>query len=107
MVQFIAPPDPSYWLWDGGNRGESEILASCYRESLGLAFSENLNSIAFPAISCGVYRFPVEAAAQIAMTTVFGELEKQDTDMEVLFVCFEKKTERALSKQLELVGNTI
>ena len=54
-------------VWSGGERGEPELLASCYRESLGLAMENSLESIAFPAISCGVYRYPLDEAATIAV----------------------------------------
>ncbi len=54
-------------VWQGGGHGEPELLASCYRESLRLAREHDLASIAFPAISCGVYGYPIEAAARIAV----------------------------------------
>jgi O-acetyl-ADP-ribose deacetylase (regulator of RNase III) len=57
-------------VWQGGTRGEAELLASCYRESLRLAQAHGLHSVAFPAISCGVYGYPLEAAAVIAVRAV-------------------------------------
>ena len=54
-------------VWDGGGSGEPELLASCYRRSLALALEHRIRSIAFPAISCGVYGYPMEAAAKIAV----------------------------------------
>lgn len=59
-------------IWQGGNAGEARLLANCYRNSLALAESAGLRSIAFPAISCGVYGYPREAAAQVAV----GELRR-------------------------------
>lgn len=59
-------------VWQGGGKGEAELLAACYRNSLALAESHNLSSIAFPAISCGIYGYPAEQAAAIAM----AELQK-------------------------------
>lgn len=59
-------------VWQGGGKGEAELLAACYRNSLALAESHNLSSIAFPAISCGIYGYPAEQAAAIAV----AELQK-------------------------------
>ena len=61
-------------VWGGGKKGEDDLLASCYRTALALAAEQSLNSIAFPAISTGVYRFPPERAARIAVGTVAGEV---------------------------------
>lgn len=61
-------------VWHGGNNHEPQLLASCYRNSCALARQHNLATIAFPAISCGVYGYPVEAAAEIALKTVQAEL---------------------------------
>ena len=75
-------------VWLGGIAGESELLASCYRRSLELADTHGLQSIAFPSISTGVYGYPVEAAADIAVRTAraFGEHAKSLRD--VVFCCF-------------------
>jgi len=75
-------------VWEGGNHGEEELLASCYRESLALAERQGLLSIAFPNISTGVYGFPKEAAARIAIRTVREFLELHP-EMEVIFCCFD------------------
>src|SRR3954464_549175 len=61
-------------VWNGGQRGEEDLLASCYRTALALAADNNLRSIAFPAISTGVYRFPPDRAAQVAAGTVVEEI---------------------------------
>ena len=69
-------------FWSGGKRGEAQVLANCYRNSLGLAVKNRVRSIAFPAISCGAYRYPIAEAAKIAVNTTLeflsqhGELEK-------------------------------
>lgn len=79
-------------IWDGGDRGEPELLASCYRSSLALADEVGARSVAFPAISTGVYGFPIEPAAQIAVATV----RKTSTNVEhVQFVCFDSATRSA------------
>lgn len=75
-------------VWHGGRSGESALLASCYKESLKLACNYQLNDIAFPAISCGVYRFPVEGAAGIAITEVTRYLAENSSLSNVFFVCF-------------------
>jgi O-acetyl-ADP-ribose deacetylase len=74
--------------WRGGKSGESELLASCYRESLVLAKMYDIKTIAFPAISCGAYGYPVDLAAQIALETVYAFLEQEPSILGVSFVCF-------------------
>ncbi len=78
-------------VWQGGDRGEPELLANCYRNSLKLAANHELESIAFPAISTGVYRYPVEEATKVATGTVMSFL-KDHPDMSVTFVCFDDRT---------------
>ncbi len=75
-------------IWRGGEAGEAELLASCYRRSIELAIAHGLASLAFPAISCGVYGYPVEAAADIALSTLaqaFAELKGIE---KVYLVCY-------------------
>lgn len=83
-------------IWRGGTQGEPELLASCYRESLALAAAHGVKTIAFPAISCGVYGYPIEAAAKIAMGTVRAFLAADATVVQVTFACFGEAVERAL-----------
>ena len=66
-------------VWSGGNRGEAETLANCYRNSLGVAVANEIKTIAFPAISCGAYRYPIEAAASIAVETTNAFLHDDQT----------------------------
>jgi O-acetyl-ADP-ribose deacetylase (regulator of RNase III) len=73
-------------VWTGGSRGEAETLADCYRNSLRVAVETKIKTIAFPAISCGAYRYPVEKAAQIALETTRGFLETEDQIDKVVFV---------------------
>jgi len=75
-------------VWRGGNSGESELLAEAYRNSLRLAVSKGLKTIAFPSISTGAYRYPIEKACRIALTTVKDFLEKEDKLDKVTFVLF-------------------
>lgn len=75
-------------VWNGGTRGEPELLANCYRHSLALARQQGLESIAFPAISTGIYRFPKELATEIAVR----EANSHATDERVIFCCFDKAT---------------
>jgi O-acetyl-ADP-ribose deacetylase (regulator of RNase III) len=75
-------------VWQGGRAHEDELLASCYRRSLALAATAGLRSIAFPGISTGVYGFPVERAAPLAIATVRGSLAGHPGIREVVFACF-------------------
>jgi O-acetyl-ADP-ribose deacetylase (regulator of RNase III) len=75
-------------VWNGGQRGEPDLLASAYRNSLRIASEKGLTSIAFPAISTGVYRYPVEPAARIALQTTVDHLRAGSTLRRVLFVLF-------------------
>lgn len=76
-------------VWHGGNHGEDDLLASCYRTALSLAAEHGLRSIAFPAISTGVYGFPPDRAARIAVGTVVSELSADPRGIaRVVFCCF-------------------
>jgi O-acetyl-ADP-ribose deacetylase (regulator of RNase III) len=76
-------------VWRGGDHGEDALLAACYRASLALASTHALASIAFPAISCGVYRFPPRRAAAIAVETIRAELARSATVLDVVLVAFD------------------
>src|SRR2546423_288080 len=73
-------------VWSGGTRGESETLANCYRNSLQIAVENGLRTIAFPAISCGAYRYPIADAATIAVKTTSQFLRDNNSIAEVTFV---------------------
>jgi O-acetyl-ADP-ribose deacetylase (regulator of RNase III) len=75
-------------VWRGGGHDEDALLASCYRESLALAEQHNLESVAFPAISTGIYGFPLERATRIAVAEVRRFLETHALPTRVVFVCF-------------------
>jgi O-acetyl-ADP-ribose deacetylase (regulator of RNase III) len=70
--------------------GEPELLASCYRSCFAIARAHDLRTLAFPAISCGVYRFPVDLAVEIALRETAGELSKNDSIEKVIFACFDE-----------------
>ncbi|URD51541.1 O-acetyl-ADP-ribose deacetylase [Chroococcidiopsis sp. CCNUC1] len=93
-------------VWEGGDRGEDELLASCYRSSLTLAVQHGIKTIAFPAISTGVYRFPVDRAAQIAVSEVQAFLSTNDSISQVILVCFSQSTCDRFLKALQQVGET-
>ena len=75
-------------IWQDGDSGESDDLASCYRNSLRLALEHRVTTIAFPAISCGIYGYPVEAAARIAIREVTGFLSANRSLNKVYLTCF-------------------
>lgn len=75
-------------VWTGGQRGEKDLLASCYRECFRIAREQGFRTIAFPAISCGVYRFPVDEAVKIALRETLEELKASSQIEKVIFACF-------------------
>jgi len=87
-------------VWYGGDQGEPQLLESCYRESLKLAVDNQLKSIAFPAISCGAYRYTIDKACVIAISEVSKFLDEFDEIEKVVFVCFDSKVEKQLNKAL-------
>lgn len=82
-------------VWRGGNQGEPELLASCYRRSMELAASAALRSIAFPCISTGIYGYPMELASRIAVATVRDQLERFPVIERAVFCCFSEADEQA------------
>lgn len=79
-------------VWRGGNNDEDKLLTNCYENSLKLAVENNIKTIAFPAISTGVYGFPLERATRIAVETVKIFLKNDSSIEKVIFVCFDEKT---------------
>lgn len=77
-------------VWQGGGKGEADLLASCYRKSLELAVANGCQTIAFPAISTGIYRYPKEDAARIAVGTVADFLQQDAPLAEIIFACFDE-----------------
>ena len=82
VVHTVGP------VWHGGKQGEPELLASCYRNSLRVAAEHGAHSIAFPCISTGVYGYPVELAARVAVETVRSSLQEFGSIREVIFCCY-------------------
>lgn len=89
-------------VWNGGSLNEEEKLADCYKNSLALAVENNIRTIAFPSISTGIYRFPVERAAKIAVATVKRFLQENPNKIdEVLWVLFDERTESVYEKEVK------
>lgn len=78
-------------VWHGGDRNENNLLASCYRNSLQLAVDHKLRSLAFPSISTGVYRFPIEQASRIALRVILDFVETEEVAPRVVMVCFSEQ----------------
>lgn len=89
-------------VWSGGGHNEAQLLASCYRECLAIARDQNLSSIAFPAISCGVYGFPAEQAARIAITTILESSKNCPALNTIYLVCFGDEIFKIYNDQYQL-----
>ena len=87
-------------VWHGGGHGEAELLADCYRNSMALALELGCRTAAFPAISTGVYRYPPDQAARIAVDTVRRFRAEHPEGPQVTFVCFDARTEDLYQAQL-------
>ena len=91
-------------VWNGGSLGEDDLLASCYRRSLMLCQQHGLASVAFPAISTGIYHFPADRAAGIAVATVADALAAAADVTKVIFCCFSRDSGRLHETALAGVG---
>lgn len=103
---------PAKWIihtvgpvWRGGGHDEAELLASCYRNSLDLAAARGIESIAFPAISCGIFGYPVEQAAAVAVNETINFLKSNESLTKVLFACLEEDVYQAYTKALKEKGS--
>lgn len=95
-------------VWSGGNRREAELLANCYKNSLRVALENGIRSVAFPSISTGAYRFPLEKAAQIAVSTVRGFAEEHPDKLDLVeWILFDKRTFDAYEMALKDIGESV
>jgi O-acetyl-ADP-ribose deacetylase (regulator of RNase III) len=99
VVHAVGP------VWHGGGQGEDEALASCYRRAIELGQARGLASIAFPAISTGVYRFPAERAAGIAVSATVGALSAAPAVTNIVFCCFSAESARLHGEVLAGFGS--
>ena len=97
VIHVVGP------IWRGGSRAEAALLASCYRRALELTVRHGLGTIAFPAISCGVYGYPIESAAAVAVGAVTAFLRTDRSIERVLFVCFGSAVQAAYEAALRRV----
>ena len=88
-------------VWNGGDHGERELLASCYVACFAIARNNGLRTLAFPAISCGAYRFPVDLAVEIAMRETVAELDANRQIEKVIFACFDQAVYASYRRAVE------
>jgi O-acetyl-ADP-ribose deacetylase (regulator of RNase III) len=93
-------------VWNGGERGERELLVSCYASCFDLARKHGLRTVAFPAISCGAYRFPVDLAVEIAMRETVAELSANPQIEKVIFACFDQAVYASYRRALQQLLGT-
>jgi len=94
-------------VWNGGSKGEPELLISCYVASLKLAVERDIKTIAFPAISCGVYGYPIEQASKIAIQETMNFLEEHDSITQVIFACFNDQVHNAYVRAFAQINGVI
>lgn len=94
VIHVVGP------VWNGGRRGEAELLRACYRNAMLLASSHGCDSVAFPAISCGVYGYPVEQAAGIAVDEVLSASSLAEAPSQILLVCFGEALRNTFARAL-------
>ena len=94
-------------VWHGGSQGEDQALASCYRRAIELCQSHGLASAAFPAISTGVYRFPADRAADIAVSTTVDALAEAPVVTRIIFCCFSNDSARLHAQAMAGFGSLV
>ena len=97
-AHVIHTPGP---VWHGGNYGEAEKLESCYRSCLALAVENGCKTVDFPSISTGVYHFPLDKAAKIAISTILSVMANEPSLERVRMVCFDQRTQAQYQKALD------
>jgi O-acetyl-ADP-ribose deacetylase (regulator of RNase III) len=90
-------------VWHSGQSGEPDLLASCYRSCYALAREPSLHTLAFPAISCGVYGYPIDEAVEIAVRETAAELKQNEALEEVIFACFGEDVYAAYEQAVQLI----
>jgi O-acetyl-ADP-ribose deacetylase len=88
-------------VWNGGESGEPELLASCYRTVFNIAREKGIRSVAFPAISCGIYGYPIGEAVKIAVAETTAELISSDAIQKVIFACFGDEIYNAYRREVD------
>jgi O-acetyl-ADP-ribose deacetylase (regulator of RNase III) len=88
-------------VWTGGMKGEPERLASCYRSCFAIARERGLTTLAFPAISCGIYGYPIDEAVKIAVAETVAELVSSDAVQKVIFACFGDEIYNAYRREVD------
>ena len=96
VIHTVSP------IWKGGNHSEDDLLANCYRNSLKLTIENGIKTIAFPAISTGVYHFPLERAVKVAVEEVKNFLKENNSIKKIIFVCFDDLTFHSYKEELSL-----
>lgn len=92
-------------VWHGGSRGEDKLLANCYNNCLSLALQHQVQSLAFPSISTGVYRFPIERASRIALKEIHHVLSSEESAPRVVICCFSEEDFRTYLNNYEALKN--
>lgn len=87
-------------VWRGGNNGEPELLAQCYYKCMQIAADQDFNTVAFPCISTGIYKYPKILAAKIAVKICQEQLEKNDRPQKVIFCCYDQENHEIYTKTL-------
>jgi len=90
-------------VWNGGERGEPELLASCYRSVFAITRDHGLHSLAFPAISCGIYGYPIEDAVEIAVRETRAELARSPVVQKVIFACCGDEVYEAYRREMKKI----
>lgn len=92
-------------VWRGGSKGEPQLLASCYSVSLNVALEHHIKTLAFPAISCGIYGYPIAQAAMIAVKETANFLERHQELEKVIFVCFDESVYQAYQHAMDSLNH--